>query len=174
VTELTRARKAGRAGPSRRRGSWLGVASLVTALALLVAPTPSDWIERYYAREMYPVWQRTVTPLGNEAPFAVFDLWLAVALITLVVVVVRAWGRGGPGIWSRTFHALYRLSIAASVFYLWFMLSWGLNYRRAPLETRLDFSRERVTARAADDLAVRTVDELNRLQPLAWSRPWPA
>jgi hypothetical protein len=60
----------------------------------------------------------------------------------------------------------------ASVFYLVFLVSWGLNYRREPLRRTLEFHRERVTPEALEDLARRTVTELNAIHPML-APPWP-
>jgi hypothetical protein len=46
-----------------------------------------------------------------------------------------------------------------------FLVAWGLNYRRVPLEARLDLHYDAVTPAAAERLAHLAVRELNRLTP---------
>jgi hypothetical protein len=49
------------------------------------------------------------------------------------------------------------------VYALWFFLSWGWNYARAPLETRVQFDGSRVTPQAAALLRTRAMTEMNAL-----------
>jgi hypothetical protein len=67
-----------------------------------------------------------------------------------------------------------RLVVIAAGLYLWFLASWGLNYQRRPLADRLGFDRTRATPAAAARFAAGTIQELNRLHPLAQAQPWPA
>jgi hypothetical protein len=46
---------------------------------------------------------------------------------------------------------------------LWFELSWGWNYARAPIEARVEFSASRVTAQAAATLRGRAMSQMNAL-----------
>jgi Protein of unknown function (DUF3810) len=158
---------------ARRAGSWgRPVIVLAIAAGALAAPIPPSLVDRFYAPP-YAVWQRVVTPAFDWLPFAPFDLWLAVTCVVLVVAVRRAVRRARPGLVRALAGAILSVFVVASVAYLWFLASWGLNYRRAPLTARLDISRERVTASAVRALATRTVTELNRLHAPAWASGWP-
>jgi hypothetical protein len=50
---------------------------------------------------------------------------------------------------------------AAAVVYLAFLGLWGLNYRRVPLEQRLDYDRARMTRESVLTFANRAVSEIN-------------
>ncbi len=56
------------------------------------------------------------------------------------------------------------------VYALWFFLSWGWNYARAPLETRVQFDASRVTPQAAALLRTRAMAEMNALAEAAHAR----
>jgi hypothetical protein len=58
--------------------------------------------------------------------------------------------------------------------YLWFLLAWGFNYQRLPVAVRVGLDRTRATPERLAAFADETVDELNRLHPLAHARAWPA
>jgi hypothetical protein len=148
--------------------------AIVVALAAvaLLAPISSSLVDRYYA-PLYGPWQRIVTPLFDWMAFAPFDVWLVVTLVAFGLLARRAWRRAAPGGTRRLGVVALNVIVAVSAVYLWFLASWGLNYRRAPLTARLDISRERVTAAAVQALAARTVAELNRLHADAWARGWP-
>ena len=154
------------------RPVWREALVVALAAAALAAPIPASFVDGYYA-SLYRAWQRLLTPLFNGLPFAPFDLWLVAALALLALAVIRGWRRAGPGRIRRLGAAAVSMVVFLCAVYLWFMASWGLNYRRAPLTARLDIARERVTAAAVQVLAARTVAELNRLHAEAWAGGWP-
>ena len=81
--------------------------------------------------------------------------------------------RRGSG-WLRAFgRTVWDALAAAAVLYLVFLVTWGLNYRRQPLEAKLDFDPARVSAEAVGAFDWRVVTELNRLAPMAHFRAWP-
>ena len=53
---------------------------------------------------------------------------------------------------------------------VWFELSWGWNYARAPLESRVRFDPSRVTPNGAAALRQRAMAEMNALAPAAHAR----
>jgi len=156
-----------------RRG--LAVLCLGVAVLLLAAPPPPGLIERIYATGIYPPWARGIVPVTDALPFAAFDALLLVFVVAVIAAMARAFRRrpSSPRI-ARIGRALLAAAVAASVFYLWFLASWGLNYHRVPLKARLDYDPTRVTEVSAHELALKMVRELNRLHPMAWARPWPA
>lgn len=142
---------------------------------LAVLPLPAPWVEAIYARGLYPALQRRLIPIGNAAPLPLFDLAL-LALALGAAVWVTCWRRG-----ARSAHSggvvgamFWRTLVVSSALYLWFLATWGLNYRRAPLAAELDYDPRRVTPAAIRSLADRTVDELNQLHLRAHHGGWPA
>jgi hypothetical protein len=57
-----------------------------------------------------------------------------------------------------------------ALYALWFELSWGWNYARAPLETRVKFDPARVTPSAAALLRTRAMAQMNALAAAAHAR----
>ena len=84
-------------------------------------------VERYYSRGFYPAIQQLLTPASNLVPIALLDL-AVIAVLVVVFFVVRADARRLAR--GRTVVA----RITAAVVYIVFVLLWGLNYRRVPLE----------------------------------------
>ena len=146
----------------RTRLRWIPTAILVAcAAAAGLVPLPPAAIERNYSNGLYPSIQRPLTAISNLTPFALRD-FAAGALLLLVLsramIRVRSegWKRGTSG-------ALLTLLQASAITYLVFLAMWGLNYRRVPLENKLDFDRTRVTAGRASQLAAEAVRRLNAL-----------
>ncbi|MEZ5315881.1 MAG: DUF3810 family protein [Vicinamibacterales bacterium] len=110
----------------------------IAAVALLVAPIPAWIVESLYARDIYPWLQMALTSISNLATFSVLDALLAlvVALLLYRLVMLFQLARKGrllDAIWE----GLKRGARAAAVFTLVFLLAWGLNYRRRPLEATM-------------------------------------
>jgi hypothetical protein len=137
------------------------IALIVLAAAAAVLPLPPALVETWYSDGIYPVLQRIVTRCSNAIPFALFDVVAISAVAAAAVVIVRCvrhagWARGAAA-------AAVQLLTVAAIIYLAFLVTWGLNYRRVPLEEKLQFDAGRLTSEAIDTLAARNVAELNRL-----------
>ena len=88
-------------------------------------------------------------------------------------LAIASWRRSSGGRWRRAAAAsLAALAVVASA-YLWFLASWGFNYQRTPVDARVGLDRRRATPERLSAFALDTVDDLNRLRPLAQARPWP-
>jgi Protein of unknown function (DUF3810) len=146
-------------------------ALIVLALVLALVTLPASTIERVYARGWYPAFQPFLTSLSGLIPIAVFDL-LIVALAawagSRVYPVIRA-ARGDRA--RRLTIAVVDLVVGAAAVYLAFLVLWGFNYRRVPLDAQLDFSKARVTDTSVEALAARAVREINRLYTAAHAGP---
>jgi hypothetical protein len=142
----------------------LGVLVLLAATAAAV-PVPAATVERWYSNGIYPRIQSVMTAATNHIPFAVLDVAAAILIgFGLAWFVRRARAIGAA-------RALLRAGACAvscaAVLYLLFLGLWGLNYRRVPLEQKLDYERSRVTRDAAIALANTAAGFMNRGYPAA-------
>ena len=103
-----------------------------------------------------------MTPLSNLVPVALLDIAALVLLVVLALGFARRvrasglrarprLGRGEPGDADRG----RRCCCSSSL--------WGLNYRRVPLEQKLEYDRSRVTREAARDSAATRCAKSTRL-----------
>jgi hypothetical protein len=148
-----------------RRTTLVEYVLVAAALAGLFFPLPAPIVERWFASGAYPVIQPLLTFASNAVPFALLDVLVAATLLVFFacgVLDVRATSRLAAAL-----QIGQRLVVWSSAFYVAFLLSWGLNYRRLPLDRRLAFDRTRVTPDAAARLASSTVARLNALHPHA-------
>ena len=143
------------------------------AAALAFLPLPMDVVERAYSRGLYPVFQPRVTALTNRTSTA----WLDVMAIVVGVVTVSMWirrvRRRGAGALRTAGAVMGDTACVAAVVYIWFLMAWGLNYRREPLIAQLDFREDRITVDALRALALRNVQSLNVLYAKASDEGWP-
>jgi hypothetical protein len=143
-------------------------------VAVAFAPISATVIERTYSRSAYLIWQSWITALSNAVPFAVFDVFIVGTITVWVVFAVsdirrhgtRGWGRVAVGVGART-------ATWAALLYLFFVASWGMNYRRVPLAVKLHSDSARVSTPAVRALAERSAARLNALHGAAHTAGWP-
>jgi hypothetical protein len=134
------------------------------ALAVALVPWPASWVEFGYSERIYLSIQHALTSWSNACPFAVTDallLVLVAGLVTTGVWMIR--DRREVGTLQAMWRLVVRVLPVLSVVYLVFIGFWGLNYRREPLRTRLDFSRQRVTPVSARAMAEQVLSRVNAL-----------
>jgi hypothetical protein len=157
------------------KGSTL-VGSAVVALALAgaLAPTNPALVEAWFSTGIYPPIQRTVTPVSNAVPVALLDLLSVAAVVAAAVALVRGLRasrrtrRLGPLLLIAG-----RLTVAVALGYLVFLMLWGLNYRRVPMEQRLSIDQGAPSPEAVVQLGLMAAGQLNKLYDEAHRSEWP-
>lgn len=135
---------------------------------------PRAFVETVYSGGVYPLVRTLITSVTGLAGLALFDLLLAGGVCALIVwwawrLIVAPRGRR-----LRVTGALAgQTVVVAAALYLVFLATWGLNYRRESLETRLGYSDTLVTAQTLEGLTASAIDELNRLFELTEEARWP-
>ncbi|MEO7276105.1 MAG: DUF3810 family protein, partial [Vicinamibacterales bacterium] len=145
--------------PPRAHSPAIAIGVVAAALVGLVAPLPPALVEIWYSRGIYPSLQRTLTAVSNLVPFAWLDLAALVALGIWAAMVVRMARSLRPVVALRT--VAVRLVVFTAASYLVFLALWGFNYRRLPLEQKLEFDQALVTRDAARTLAAEAVRMVN-------------
>jgi hypothetical protein len=147
---------------------WI-LSILVGACAAALLPLPPTAIERWYSAGLYPPLQRIVTSASNAFPFALLDVLLVTAPVAWIALAARD-VRRSPRRWRTLARWTARTAAAAAALYLLFLGTWGLNYRRVPLEQKLRFDANAVTATSARDAVLLAVSRLNMLFANAHAR----
>jgi hypothetical protein len=112
---------------------WVVLPAL--ALLLMFAPMPGWVIDSFYAEDIYPGLQRLLTSATNFLPFAVLDVMIIAVLLMVLFAVLRVLRivstQGlAEGLWD----GMRRLLRGSAVLIILFLVGWGYNYRRQPLE----------------------------------------
>lgn len=170
AAEIVDGAVAGPAGPGvvprrdRTLTMWWRAALAAAALLLAVAPLPPSHVEHFYSTGAFPRLQRALTASSNAVPFALLDaLLVAVAAWWLAAFgrdVIRLRPRSA---WRLLSRAIVRAITTAAAVYLLFLATWGLNYRRVPLTSKVHFDEAAITPDAARDMARAAVERLNAL-----------
>ena len=134
---------------------------------LAYAPSDAALIDTWYSRGIYGILQPIVTSISSLFPFALMDALIGAALLWIALRIWRITRAAGPE--RRRAVGRFALDAFAAVaaVYLLFLGLWGLNYRRLPVTTGLDFDAARVTPANVDALGTHAVAELNRLHASA-------
>src|SRR5438093_7112611 len=135
---------------SESRLQWvlpmLGVLTFVASWAGLF---PSVFVERWYARCLFPLISRFAEVIADAVSFSWLDIVVPAGIVSVAWLVRR-----------RRWKLLLNL---AAAFYLVLFWSWALNYHREPLSAKLQIDPSSSEAVAIDAFAVRSAGELNRL-----------
>jgi hypothetical protein len=116
----------------------------MVGLALLAAvlPTSPDAVEGAYSTGIYPALQRVLTPITNLTPVAMLDLLLIILLVVVPTALFVAIRNGRR---TRTARPVLRtlgwIVVGGATCYLLFLALWGFNYRRVPMEQRIELAR---------------------------------
>jgi hypothetical protein len=147
------------------RGSFLllleVVAMLAGAFALLVRPS-AEWVERAYAGGFYPGWQHVAAAITLPLPFSLGDVAGLAAILAFVWLLVKS---------IRTPKLLLAAGALAGVMAFWFEASWGWNYDRAPVESRVRYDATAANDAALTQLRTLAMARMNALAAPAHARP---
>jgi hypothetical protein len=154
-------------------GVVLELALIASAAALAMYPPKAVWVERIYSSWLYPMVQSFLTPLSNRVPFAVCDVLGILAAIVLVLGwAIRMRPGGGPKLRTAA-KTLLDTAAGTTLLYLAFMGLWGLNYRRVPLVSKLDFNDSAAGEAGREHLVRATIERLNEDGAVCHKAPWP-
>lgn len=149
--------------PNRIRWAWLlpGPAALIL---FGIAQAHPAWTDRLYVRYIYPVFLHLMR-WTSLVRFPLAPLLVALAAAALVLGLM---GCAVSAAVQRSFRPLTRylaaLVCAAGLVYAWFMLFWGFQYQRTPIETRLDMTVDVREPKALRNLCLELIDQANALK----------
>ena len=145
----------------RPRVHAAGLLAIVLALAAAVVPLPPELVERAYSHGWYRRLQPAVSSISELSPIALLDAAAAVLMMALIVASVRRYR--SSGLRTAVSRMLMTSLVVAAVIYLWFLLFWGFNYRRLPLEQKLAYDSSRITREHGVQLGRLAVERANAL-----------
>lgn len=155
------------------RSQMIRALIVLIAAAAAILPVPPSLVESIYSRGLYPHVQHLLTPVSNRAPFAIFDALVIAGVLAVVTMLVRAARAARRMRHLRPIgHTLGRLVAAGAVVYLAFLILWGFNYRRVPIEARLVTGVSQPGAAAVKVLSLRAASEVNTLHAPAHAGGW--
>jgi len=135
------------------------IAALVFGATLFLVPLPAWAVDRFYSRGLYPPLQDWMTALSNLLPFAAMDVLIPLAVLLVLYRATRLLiGVRERGVFPVLWEGTRRLVRVVALIGIVFMLAWGYNYRRVPLEAAIS----KDAAVSVDNLQ-HAVSDANRL-----------
>jgi Protein of unknown function (DUF3810) len=135
---------------------------------LIWQPDPA-WLERAYVNGAYASWEHVAFAINNPVPWSLGDVAGLAGIVAIVWRVVAFFRSRKRSLATFAFVLLDVLAILG-LYAAWFELSWGWNYARAPIESRVRFDPSRVTPKSASALRDRAMAEMNALAAPAHAR----
>ena len=129
-------------GRRRVLAFWtLPVLAILTFISSWAAIFPGAAVERWYSRSLFPNISTVAGYFADAISFSWLDVTIPMALLLIAVII-----KGRKLVWFLNL---------ISVLYLVFFWSWGLNYHRQPLASRLQPDSSRMTPDAIGQFARR-------------------
>ena len=124
---------------------------MLTFIASWAGVFPQNLVERWYARGTFPIISRTAEKIADAVSFSWLDVALPLGLLLIVWLAYRH-------------HWRILLNVIA-VAYLIFFWSWGVNYHREPLASKLPVDSSNTKPAAMEIFTRHAAEEINRLYP---------
>jgi hypothetical protein len=158
--------------PTARRLFQLA-AIAAAVLAALFRPAPLT-VEEVYGRRIYPLVQASLTSVSNQSPIALIDIGLLILIAAVIAIWIVSLKRAKKKRLRGIGNAIVSTLTIAAMVYLWFLITWGFNYARQPLEARLPYDASRISPSAVRSLAEFAIGEANRTYAAAHAAGFPA
>ena len=123
-----------------------GGAAILTFVAATLAVLPRGLVERY-AHSAFPKISALFRILADNVPFAWIDAVVSTAVLFVIYSLIR--------------RRWLNLIIGVSIGYLLFFWSWGVNYHRVPLATKLVIDPASNTPEAIRAFSIAVAHEIN-------------
>jgi hypothetical protein len=130
-------------------GWLLPAGAILTFVASWAGVFPPKLVERWYARCIFPLLSALAEKVADLVPFAWLDVAIPLGIVCAVLLIPR-----------RRWKLLANLIAALYLLFFW---SWGLNYHRAPLASKLQFDSGRTQPGAIEQFAIQAATQINRL-----------
>ncbi len=134
--------------PKAALGVGLTLLALLTFIVSLL-PVPPVLIERWFSRTTFPKISGAFRFIADPMPVAWLDVLIVAGILYICVCV-----------WRRRWLAI---AGAIALGYLVFFWSWGLNYRRVPLLSKLQLDPDSTSPAAIETLARISAGQINTL-----------
>lgn len=142
---------------TKSRAGLIGLALTFFLLLQLLSQYPR-FVENYYSNGLYPHLTKTISGVSGNLPFSLTEAALWGALI-FVIAALRRFRRRRVAITT----VLLNLLIIGCFIYIWFYVSWGINYFREPLKSKLKMNQIQMPIDAFDSTFVRIIEKSNEL-----------
>lgn len=119
--------------PTKLRAGVIGLALSFYLLIQILSQFPA-LVETYYSNGLYPIITLIISNFSNNFFFSISELLLWFVVLFGVPFVINRIRKKRLSITQ----VVLNLIITGAIFYVWFYFSWGINYFRLPLRSKLN------------------------------------
>ncbi|MFA7692446.1 MAG: DUF3810 domain-containing protein [Candidatus Hydrogenedentes bacterium] len=131
-------------------------------------PAPAV-VEKLYSCGFYPVMAKLIIPVTSSFPFSLSLLMVAAApflfIVLWILACVMGYRRHQRFRWRGLLWGPKWLLFVIPLIWLWFLIFWGMGYARQPIEERLAFDGEAVSAEELASIKEGLFQVIDRDQP---------
>jgi hypothetical protein len=142
----------------------LGLATFV--FQLLVRGRP-EWVERFYARGLYPAVREFVGTLTGWTSYSIAEFLGIVVLLAVLIGVyrsLRAVARKRRSLRNAGAHAISKTLALTGLLYAVGMFVWGFNYYRQPFLVTENLDGSAITVGELREVCIGLAEQANRLR----------
>ncbi len=111
------------------------IVALLVFLSTRIAIRNPELVEKYYSQAVYPVVAICLSSFSGLFRFSISDLFWALSIVLLIIGLFLAIFRViKPGKY------FLRIIQTVAILYVWLYISWGYNYFRPAIQTRLGWN----------------------------------
>jgi hypothetical protein len=119
--------------------SWPFMLAILVLLSVRLAIRNPGLVELYFSKGIYPFIAKGFSSASNLVTFSLWDFfWILITLLLLCGLILVAFKKIKSG-WY-----VLRVAQLLAILYSFFYLSWGFNYFRPGIETRLGWERPKL------------------------------
>lgn len=141
---------------------WIGLGAMMILLRVIFGQNPVV-IETWYSRTIFPIIRQLIDHTIAFLPFPAILLFI-VFVIYKLATGIKAWRRPGLRLPQKLLNALMGLSAFFGGLVFFFLLLWGFNYARIPIEEQLQLDLEPLTYQELRQELAKETDMLIRLR----------
>ena len=141
------------------------LALTVVAILIKIFSLFPEAVEKYYSNGLYPIISKAQRYILGSIPFSIGDLIYGLVAIYLVYQVISFGWKVSRKLSTKKYlaDALLNTAIFALTVYVWFNLSWGLNYNRKSITHQLALNASQYKPEDLKEVMAQLVVRLNSL-----------
>ncbi len=128
----------------KRQFIWIGL-GLLSVISRVVLGLNPNVIEAYYSRTLFPFIRVLIDYTSALLPFPVILLFIVFVVFRLVNGLNTLWKNKSWSIWEKVGNGILGLLSFLGGITFFFLLLWGFNYGRVPIEDQLDLDLKALT-----------------------------
>jgi hypothetical protein len=137
--------------------AWPFIAAFLVFCCIRLAVNHGQYVETWYSERLYPIISVVLSTISRLIAVSLWDIfWMIIIILVMSGLLLVIFGRIKPG-WY-----LLKIGQATSIIYVVFYISWGFNYFRPGIETRIGMETVKRNEKMFRSVLDTVIEEANR------------